>query len=139
MSNWRGYFLKALKTNEIFPMKYIQYNTWNAEPNHREEVKAYRDDYTRALTRITASGTKSSFGFETRDNLKLADREFIKNFFDRAMSIPLERKVQLEYWNDEDLDYKTGYFYIPNMEFKIKVVSGGTLVYNSYKLEFVEY
>lgn len=139
MSNWNGYFLKATATDEIFPMQYIQFDSWDSNPNYREEIKAYRDDYDRSLTRITAPVHKSTFAFSTREDLKLEDREVIKGFFDRAMSIENERKINLEYWNDEDLEYKTGDFYIPNINFKIKVVRGGTLVYNSYKLEFIEY
>lgn len=140
MANFNGYLLKAVATDEIFPLKYIQYDTWDAEPDHREEVKAYRNDYTRDLYRFTASGTKSSFAFTTTDNLKLRDREIIKAFFDRATVNAHERKVQLEYWNDEELQYKTGYFYIPNMNFKIKkIVNNNDLVYNSFKMEFVEY
>ena len=159
MSNYDKYLLKFVATNEIFPMSYIQYDTWESEPNHREEVKAYRDDYTRNLTRVPATGMKSSFAFSTRDNLKLEDREIIKDLFDRAYAaeysahywknqdgswmtldqIKTERKVRLKYWNDEDLAYKTGDFYIPNNPFKIKVVKGNTLVYNSCKMEFVEY
>ena len=63
MSNWAGYLLKAVKTNAIFPHKYIAYESYNTTPNQREEIKAYRDDNTRDLTRITAEGTKSVFGF----------------------------------------------------------------------------
>lgn len=141
MSNYNGYLLKSTKTNQIFPMKYIKYDSWESDPNHREDIKAYRDDNTRALYRETVKlqYTKSAFSFSTRDNLTLEDREAIKQFFDSAYSDATERKLSLEYWNDEDLNYKTGVFYVANMQPKIKVVKGDTLVYNSYKIEFVEY
>lgn len=139
MSNWQGYLLKATKNNEIFPLKYIAFDTWESDPDHIEDVKAYRDDFDRSLHRQTATVAKSSFGFTTMDGLHLKDREWMKAFFDRNMLDASERKIQLEYWDDYLLQYKTGTFYIPNFNFKIKLVSDTDIVYNSYRLDFVEY
>lgn len=137
MSNFKGYLLKS--GNDIFPHKYIQLNTWESTPNQREEIKAYRDDNTRNLTRVTAQGKKTAFSFVTIENLTLAQKEEIQLFFTSHETSALERKVPLTFWNDEENAYKTAYFYRPNMNFPIKKISENDITYGELKFEFVEY
>ena len=137
--SWRGYFLKAVNSNTIFPNKYINWSSWNATPNQREELVAYRDDNSRDLHRVTANGKKSVFSFTTRDNLKLADKIAILKFFTDNEVDANQRKIQLEYWNDEVSDYRTGYFYRPNMPFKIIHVTDDNIWYDSLTIELIEY
>ena len=145
-TNWRGYLLKAVKTDAIFDPSYINIGSWDSTPKQREEIKAYRDDNTRNLTRVTADGMKSKFGFRTRENLTLEDKIVIQDFFKAAMeaeSNPTEakkqRKVELKYWCDDDNTYKTGMFYIPNMDFPIKKITDKTIIYQELTFQFVEY
>lgn len=143
MVTFNGYLLKAVKTNKIFPSEYILTETWNSTPKQREEIKAYRDDNTRDLTRVTAQGTKSVFSFETRNNLHLEDKIAIQKFFTDAEEdtdeAHLQRKVQLQYWNDETNQYETSYFYRPDIQFTIKKITTDDILYNSFKFDFVEY
>lgn len=143
MATFNGYLLKAVKTNKIFPSEYILAETWNSTPKQREEIKAYRDDNTRDLTRVTAQGTKSVFSFETRNNLHLKDKIAIQKFFTDAEEdtdeAHLQRKVQLQYWNDETNQYETSYFYRPDIQFTIKKITTNDILYNSFKFDFVEY
>lgn len=145
-TNWQGYLLKAVKTNQIFPDTYINFGSWDSTPKQREELKAYRDDNTRNLTRVTADGMKSKFGFSTRENLTLEDKIVVQKFFTDAMNAETnpseavkQRKVELKYWCDEDNSYKTGYFYIPNMNFPIKKITNDTIFYRELTFQFVEY
>ena len=39
--SWAGYFIKATATGQIFPNEYIAWESYESEPNHREEIKAY--------------------------------------------------------------------------------------------------
>lgn len=140
MANWQGYFFKrGSSTGKEFPMHYINEKSWTGSPNHREEIKAYRDENTRNLTRVTAKGTKSSFSFETREGLHLADVTAIKKFFTDSESDTQQRKIKLYYWNDEDGNYKTGTFYRPNMDFKIKKVTKNDIIYDKLTIELIEY
>lgn len=134
---FQGYLLKSAK--KIFPHKYIDYSSWDSTPNQREEIKAYRDDNTRNLTRVTAAGRKTAITFKTRDNLTLAEKKEIQNFFTESETDAAERKIQLTFWNDEDNAYKTGYFYRPNTKFQIKSISGNDIVYGSIQIDLVEY
>ena len=137
--SWAGYFIKATATGQIFPNEYIAWESYESEPNHREEIKAYRDDNTRDLTRVTAEGTKTSLNFTTRANLHLADKQAIQEFFTNAESIALERKINLEYWNDEDNSYHTADFYRPDIKFKIKKITANDIIYQALEIDLIEY
>lgn len=137
MANFEGYLFKS--GNDIFPHQYINYESYSTLPNSREEIKAYRDDNTRDLTRVTASGTKSSFSFKTRPNLHLADVEEILKFFTSHESSALERKIELTYWNNESLEYKTSNFYRADITFEIKQITDNDIIYNEAEISLVEY
>lgn len=139
MSNFNGYLLKAVATNTIFPNKYLVYEGWDATPNQREEIKAIRDDNTRDLFRITAQGTKNSLTFTVKSGLHLADKIIIQKFFTDAEVNHLERKIELEYWNDEDNEYKTAYFYRPDIKFTMKKITKDDIIYKEFTIDLVEY
>lgn len=137
-NNWRGYFFKATATNKIFPMKYIAFETWESSPNQREEVKAYRDDFTRELFRITADGEMSTFSFTTRDNLHLDEKIEIQQFFYNAETSHKQRNIMLEYWNEEINNYETKLFYQPNPTFQVKRVTDTDIIYKERKIELIQ-
>ena len=139
MSAFKGYLLRAVATNTIFPNSYIVYEGWDSTPNQREEIKAWRDDNTRDLYRITAQGTKNSLTFKVKENLHLADKIAIQKFFTDAEINHLERKVELEYWNDEDNEYKTAYFYRPDIKFTMKKITDDDIIYKEFTIDLVEY
>ena len=139
MSNWKGYFIRAIASNRIFPLKFIAEKTWKCTPKQREEVKAYRDDNTRDLYRVTAAGKKTKMTFSTRENLHEADVEEMLDFFTSAEVDHEQRKIQLEYWDNSNHRYDTGYFYRPNMDFKVNRVSKTDIIYDSLDLELIEY
>ena len=138
-SPFKGYLLRAVATDTILSGEFINTSSWKSTPNQREEIKAWRDDNTRNLYRITAKGKKSAFSFETIDGMNLAQKMAFLKFFTDAESNAEERKIQLEYWNDEDNAYKIGYFYRPNMEFTIQEYTADDIIYARMSFEVVEY
>ena len=127
------------KTLIPFPHQYMALESWETTPNQREEKKAYRDDNTRNLTRVTASGHKTAIKFSTRDDLHLADKKIIQKFFTDHESNANERKISLTYWNDESNTYKTGDFYRGNMTFTIKKITDNDIIYKALSFDIVEY
>ena len=101
MDNFKGILLYRTADNKPFPQQYIEMGSWSSNPDQREEIRAYRDDNTRALTRITAQGRKSIFSFATRNNLHLKDKIAIQNWFTEKEVNSTERKIQLTFWNEE--------------------------------------
>lgn len=138
---FQGYLIKAGNGNAIFPHKYISLETYKSTPNQREEIEAYRDDYTRDLTRITADGMKSTIEFSTLDGLTLEEKIEIQTFFKSAMIDKKERKVILTYWNDEENTYKTAYFYLPDMQYTVQEIDEekNTMTYKTLSYKLVEY
>lgn len=138
MPTFKGYLMKAVKTGAIFPNKLIQIDTFGQTPNVREEIKADRDDYTRDLIRITAQGTKTNWSFSTVP-LNISTLYQVQKFFTDAEVDHLQRKIQLEYWNDETLAYKTGYFYRPDITYTKNSISDTDIDYDPITIELVEY
>lgn len=132
-----GYLLKS--GNDIFPHQYIQLESWSTTPNQREEIKAYRDDNTRNLTRVTAAGRKTAIQFKTRPHLHLAEKQAIQNFFVDHETDHAERKLPITFWNDESNTYQTAYFYRPNMKFTIEKITDDDIVYAEFTFDLVEY
>ena len=138
MADFRGYLLKAVD-GPVFPHQFINYESWDSTPKQREEIKAYRDENSRDLTRITAAGRKSVFQFNTRPKLHLANIEEILHWFYDCEVDHDQRKMHLEYWNEEDITYKTGYFYRPDTKFPIKQILPNDIIYRETTINFVEY
>lgn len=140
-SPFKGYMFKATVTGETFPNKFILFRTWKSTPNQREELKAYRDDNSRNLTRVTADGEKSVFSFKVRQ-LHLEEKMELQSFFRRAEEGVIgrkQRKIRLEFWNDDINDYAVGDFYVPNTDFPIIRITDDDIIYDELELKFIEY
>jgi hypothetical protein len=122
-----------------FPHKYMQLESWVTTPNQREEIKAYRDDNTRDLTRITAVGRKTSIQFKVRPRLHLSEKQDIQNFFTAHETDTAQRKLQIFFWNDESNKYQSGYFYRSNTQFTIEKILADDIIYAEFTIDLVEY
>lgn len=143
-SPFKGYLIRGIsmvnnvKTYTIFPNKYIQFDTYSSNPKQREELKAYRDDNSRDLYRITADGMKTKITFTIRP-LNLADKMAVQQFFYDHETDHKQRKCWIEYWDDDGNTYHEGYFYRPNMEFPINHIEDDNIKYKEMKMELIEY
>jgi hypothetical protein len=137
MSEFRGYLIG--NSNGETLDRYIQYDTYKAVPNQREELVAYRDDNTRELYRETADGMKTTISFNTLP-VDLKGKMAIQNFFNNAMVIAKERKVRITYWDDDENTYKSSYFYLPSqLEFNIRTHTDDNIFYKPLSIELIEY
>jgi len=139
MATFQGYLLKAVATGQVFPHQYIAFKTWESTPNQREEIKAYREENTRDLHRFTADGEKSTLKFETRPSLHLADIEAIDSWLKDAEMKAKERKIEIEFWDDDNHMYRSIVCYRPNPKFKIIRIEDNDIVYDASTIEFIEY
>jgi len=143
VNTWEGYLFASIDGSgniiQKFPDKYIALESYEVTPNQREEIKAYRDDYTRNLTRVTATGMKNKITFITRENLHLNEIYEVDTFFTSAEVNATERKIRLKYWNQEDYAYTTGYFYRPNKSYKMRKISNTDIIYDKVGYELIEY
>lgn len=138
MANFRGFLVGKNLTDKTLN-SYIKAETYKSTPNAREEIKAYRDENTRNLHRVPAQGHKTSISFTIR-RLHKAEKEIVQNYFKtNGNSFNKERKIQLYYWNDEDNNYKQAYFYLPDIEFKIKKITDNDIIYDEFEVSLIEY
>lgn len=137
---WGGYFLKNAITNTVFNNHLIQWDSYLSTPNQREEIKAYRDEVTRQLYRVTATGHKTKIEFTTIPYLNGLQKVAIQSFFREQSPDWNQRKCQLTYWNDEDNTYYTSYFYVPDITFKVHHLDhNNNPIYEALEIHLIEY
>lgn len=136
---FEGFLIRATNTGVNFPLNYIQWDSYDSTPKQREEIKAYRDENTRDLYRVTAQGMKSKIKFTVKPGLHLADKMAIQNWFTSGETNAQQRKIPLTYWNDETNQYETADFYRPDINFKIRKVLPNDLIYDELEITLVEY
>lgn len=138
--NFQGWLLKIGDVK--LPNSFIVADGWKSTPNQRIEIDAYRDANV-LLHRETSSNYKTKLSLNIR-SLELQEMEALRNVIGLAQlpeSFRNQRRVALTYWNDEELEYKTGIFYMPNIDYTIYKVDEETknIFYNEFTMEFIEY
>lgn len=121
------------------PLSYIKMDSGNEQtPNQREEIKAERDDYTRALTRVTADGmiTKQSYVFR---RMSIKERRALKNVMKSGLVDEKQRRYNVTYWNDENLQYEQGDVYIPDITYKRAIVDDDGIIYEEFTMTLIGY
>lgn len=137
MSAFQGYLLKFGGT--ALPNKYIAYDDYGSTPNQRTELQAFRD-MNNLLHRDTSPNQKTKIEFNT-PVMYLADKIAMQAVFAAGLIDANERKYNVTYWNDEENAYKSGEFYMPDVEFKIIRVEEDTndILYNKARFALIEY
>ena len=107
--------------------------------NQRIEVDAYRD-LAMLLHRETSPNYKSSIVLTIME-LNLQEMNLLKNIIDSGITDAVERKATITYWNSEEMDYKTGVFYMPDIQKTIHFVEENVfnMCYESFDIELIEY
>lgn len=122
-----------------FPQRLIkQYDP--IKPNQRMDKGSYTDGYGVTQRKVLAH-TKTEISFTTMemsgDEMRAVMSNIVRNYLN-----PLERDVNVTYWDDEHGTFKTGRFYLdPSFEFNKKEVdeSGVPTKYGEMKWTFIEY
>ena len=99
-------------------------------------------DATALLHRQTSPNYKTSLTVPIR-KLYLGEKIVVKAIIDAGIVSggERERKVSVTYWNDEEMDYKSGVFYIADIEYTISHVNERKLdmVYEPFDIQLTEY
>lgn len=122
-----------------FPQKYIALSGYHCKPNQREEIKAYRDDNTRNLTRVTASGTKTGITVDILGGLHDSEKREIISWFTGHESVALQRKISLLYYDSDSGNYVSGTFYRSDIEFTAIYIDTSDIIWDAFTIELVEY
>ncbi len=138
MSEFKGYLIKFPKNGLQFPHKLIAKESYQATPLQRTEIKAYRDS-NNLLRRVTSPNNKTKITFNTIDGLTLTQMQSIRNILNGAMSNSQQRKLNVEYWDDELLAYRTMTAYIPDITYTPKIITADNIKYSAVTFTFIEY
>lgn len=50
-----------------------------------------------------------------------------------------QRKIRVEYWDDELLAYRTMTAYMPDITYQVKKITQNNIIYNAVTFTFIEY
>jgi hypothetical protein len=136
-SDFKGWLIKF--GSKTLPNKFLSYDNYTATPNQRTEVEAYRD-LNNLLHRDTSPNFKTKIEFDTRP-LYLAEKIEMQAVFASGLVNRSQRKYNVTYWDDEQNTYKSGVFYMPDVEYKIINVDEETnnILYNKMRFALIEY
>jgi hypothetical protein len=135
--SFSGYLLKAGGT--AIPLDCISLETYQITPNQRMEVEAKRDTNGN-LHRTTVNHTASKIEFET-PYLTEAQQSNLMSIIRSSWTSVTERKSALSYYDPETNSYKNGYFYMPDVQWKIYQVDtqNNKIIFGKTKISFIEY
>lgn len=124
----------------VLPNSFILADGWESTPNQRVEVDAYRDANV-LLHRETSGNFKTSIKLNIR-SLDLKEMKAFKNVIGLAtlsVNDKKQRKLAVNYWNDETLQYDYAEMYMPDVTYTIHIISEKDIEYNSFTIELIEY
>lgn len=121
------------------PLKYVKLESYKITPNQRMETEAKRD-VTGGLHRTTVTHTASKIEFETT-NLYNTEMAQLMGLFTSHFTNTRERKLTLTYYDTETDSYKTGDFYMPDIQHSISRVdlNAPYIMYDASRIAFIEY
>lgn len=137
MNNFKGFLIRFPKTETQFPQELIQLDTYESTPLQRSEISAYRD-INNLLHRVTSPNAKTKLTFQTI-NLSIEQMQNIRNIINSAFLDSQQRKLRVEYWDDELLNYRIMTAYIPDLTYKVRSISGNNIKYEPVTFTFIEY
>ena len=121
------------------PLNTIKYETYKITPDQRLDFNSTRstDGY---LHRNAVQHTATKIEYETppMDSNKQAA---LMTIFRNAWTSYAERKCIVEYFDPETNGYKSGFFYMPDIQWVIRNidVNNHIINYNQCRIAFIEY
>lgn len=131
MGDFQGWLIKI--NGIIFPTSYIFKDSYKSTPNQVMDLDPYRDaDGLLHRNVLPHTATKIEFNLKP---MHLREMKVARAFF-----LPRE-KLQVEYWNDEEQEYKTGEFYVPDIPYEYYWIDkeGKDIFYKVTRIALIEY
>ena len=135
MSNFQGYLIKF--GNDVFPHDYILYNTYKVTPDRALDMDSSRNA-NGILERNVLEHTASTLQFDLRP-MNGDQQETVTSFINTHLIDAAQKKVNIQYWDPRISGYKSGIFYIPDIEYPIKKIEQNQIYYDKVTLKAIEY
>ena len=125
---------------EVFPMRWIEYDTYKVVPNRRQDLNPFRNA-NGVLQRNVVAHEPTTIDFSLR-SMYNKDIASVMSFIRSKYTNVKEKKLIIQYYDPEYDNYNDGSFYLdPNVEFPIKTINieKKVIKYGQIKLSFVGY
>ena len=137
---YAGYLIKLGGSGgAVLPNKYIAIESYKSTPNQRMESQATRA-ITGVLHRTTVDhkATKIEFTTPIITNNDLAT---LNNLLSSHFSNNLERKITINYYDQETDSYRDAICYMPDVSYDIMRIdkNTNTVYYSGIRYAFIEY
>lgn len=137
-----GYLIKFTSANGTvteLPLKYMRYETYKITPNQRMDLDPTRDT-TGLLHRNALQHTASKVEFQV-PRMTNTEMATLMTLIRGNWLNPLARDVNLTYYDPETNGYKSGHFYMPDIQWTIRNVDAthNIINYEETRLAFIEY
>lgn len=125
------------KQYDNIPLSYMFKESYKVVPNRRQDMDSGRNA-DGVLERNVLGHTASTIEFQTPPtwNVTIANlMQLIRSHYTNET----EKKLNIRYYCPDINGYKTGDFYMPDIEYPIMRVDGNKIFYNNITFEFIEY
>ena len=137
---YSGYLIKLGGSGgAILPMNYISPQSYKSTPNQRMESEAARS-ITGYLHRTTVEHTATKIEFKTTV-LTNKDLRTLNSLLRTYFTDNLERKIVINYYDQETDSYRNATCYMPDVEYTISRIDPDTnlVYYEPIRYAFIEY
>jgi hypothetical protein len=129
---------RSSKVYTSIPLGKIRYETYQITPQQTIDLDSYRSENGNLLRNPVATKCKIEFNTPLMTDSEWAGVwKIIKAGFNNNT----ERKLKLRYYDTLSATYKTGYFYVPDVQTTIRNIEegAGVINYNEIRIAFIEY
>ena len=128
-----GYLLKM--GADEFPLSFVFKESYKVVPNRRQDLDSGRNA-NGILERTVLDHTASTISFQTKAMWN-DELDEMMSFIREHYSIEKEKKIVLKYFCPDINKYKTGEFYVPDIEYSINMVDVETRTCNFSEFKFI--
>ena len=129
---------RSSKVYTSIPLGKIRYETYQITPQQTIDLDSYRSENGNLLRNPVATKCKIEFNTPLMTDSEWAD---VWNIIKAGFNNNTERKLKLRYYDTLSATYKTGYFYVPDVQTTIRSIEegAGVINYNEIRIAFIEY
>lgn len=129
---------RSTKMYVSIPLGMIRYETYQITPQQTIDLDSYRSENGNLLRNPVATKCKLEFNTPLMTDSQWGE---IWNIIKAGFNNNTERKLKLKYYDTLSATYKTGYFYVPDVQTTIRNIEEGPGVinYQEIRLAFIEY
>lgn len=131
---FQGYLLKA---GNVDISKYVEVTTYKVTPYQRADLDSYRNGQNK-LVREVAEHTTTKIEFNTVPMDSHDMTEFLQ-ILEQAYTVPIERKLQIVYFDVVTGQYPMADVYMPDYTPQASSWNGKKLMYAGMRVAFIEY